>query len=67
MGAIYLSAVSTDPGILFGFGTWQQIQDRFLLAAGSTYAAGTTGGEATHTLTVEEMPAHTHVVSNYLS
>ena len=67
VGAIYLSAVSTEPSVLFGFGTWQQIQDRFLLAAGSSYVAGSTGGEATHMLTIDEMPAHTHVVSNYES
>ena len=50
---------ATDPGTLFG-GTWQRIQDRFLLCAGTSYAAGSTGGEATHTLTLNEMPSHTH-------
>ena len=60
VGAIYLSTVATSPATLFGFGTWERIQDRFLLAAGSTYSAGATGGEATHTLTVDEMPKHTH-------
>lgn len=59
VGAIYTSTVETNPGTLFG-GTWQRIQDTFLLAAGSSYAAGSTGGEATHTLTVAEMPSHGH-------
>lgn len=59
VGTIYMSASSTSPASLFG-GTWEQIQDRFLLAAGSSYAAGNTGGEAAHTLTVNEMPSHTH-------
>ena len=59
VGAIYLSTSSTSPQTLFG-GTWQRIQDRFLLCAGSTYAAGKTGGEANHKLTVNEIPAHTH-------
>lgn len=59
MGAVYLSTSATDPATLFG-GTWARIQDRFLLCAGSTYAAGSTGGEAKHTLTVAEMPYHTH-------
>ena len=66
VGSIYLSVNNVNPSTIFG-GTWEQIQDRFLLAAGSTYGAGTTGGSATHThttgdhiLTVAETPAHTH-------
>ena len=48
---------------MFGFGTWEQIKDTFLLACGDTYANGATGGEATHTLKVEEMPSHSHGVN----
>ena len=59
VGSIYLSVNSTSPATLFG-GTWERIQDTFLLAAGTSYAAGSTGGEASHTLTVGEMPSHTH-------
>lgn len=59
VGSIYISANSTSPASLFG-GTWEQIQDVFLLAAGSKYQFGSTGGEATHKLTVDEMPSHTH-------
>lgn len=59
IGSIYMSVNSTNPSAIFG-GTWEQIQDRFLLSAGSTYSAGSTGGEATHTLTETEMPSHTH-------
>ena len=59
VGSIYLSVNSTHPSTLFG-GTWQQIQNVFLLAAGSQYIAGSTGGEAEHTLTVKEMPSHNH-------
>ena len=61
VGAIYMSVSSTSPAILFG-GTWEQIQNRFLLAAGSSYTAGNTGGEATHKLTANEMPAHSHAI-----
>lgn len=60
VGSIYISANSTSPAELFG-GTWEQIKDRFLLAAGDTYEAGSTGGEAQHTLTVDEMPEHRHI------
>lgn len=47
VGSIYVSVSSISPASLFG-GSWEQIQDRFLLAAGSTYGAGTTGGSTTH-------------------
>ena len=63
VGAIYMSVNTTDPSILFG-GSWTQIKDRFLLSAGDTYSAGSTGGSATHTLTVDEIPSHTHNVYN---
>lgn len=64
-GAIYMSMSSTSPASLFG-GTWEQLKDRFLLAAGDTYEAGSTGGEAQHTLTVDEMPIHDHDIRNVL-
>lgn len=63
IGSIYMSANETSPETLFG-GTWEQIKDTFLLAAGDTYAAGSTGGEAEHTLTLNEMPNHRHGVAN---
>lgn len=47
VGSIYLSVSSANPTDLFG-GTWERIQNRFLLAAGSSYAAGSTGGVASH-------------------
>lgn len=59
VGSIYMSVNETSPASLFG-GTWEQLQDRFLLGAGDSYAAGSTGGEATHTLTVDEIPNHAH-------
>lgn len=62
VGSLYLSASAISPADLFGFGTWKRIKDTFLLAAGDTYEAGATGGEATHTLTAEEMPAHSHAL-----
>lgn len=51
----------TSPASFIG-GTWEQIKDHFILAAGDTYAAGSTGGEATHTLTNNEMPSHNHEI-----
>ena len=56
VGSLYMSASSTSPATLFPGTTWTQIQDTFLLAAGNTYTAGATGGEAEHTLTKPELP-----------
>lgn len=62
IGSIYMSMSATNPADLFGVGTWKRIsQGRMLLGADdSTYKAGATGGEKTHTLTAAEMPAHSH-------
>ena len=60
VGSIYISVNTTNPKTLLGFGTWEQIKDRFLLASGSSYSSGSTGGEASHKLTVNEMPSHGH-------
>lgn len=62
VGRYWISDEDTDPGTIVG-GTWQRLEDCFLLAAGSEYAAGTTGGEAEHVLTVAEMPNHRHDLS----
>lgn len=59
VGAVYISMNQTSPQTLFG-GTWKQIQGRFLIGAGTAYPAGSTGGEATHTLTASEIPDHKH-------
>lgn len=58
VGAIYQSTVSTSPATLFG-GTWAAIcAGTFLVAAGTDYEAGSTGGSETHTLTTAEMPSY---------
>ena len=65
VGSIYMSANSVNPGTLFG-GTWERVSGKFLLGADDTYTAGSTGGEAEHTLTVNEIPAHEgHLYSNF--
>lgn len=69
VGSIYMSTVSTNPATLFGFGTWEAMPaGRVLLAQGksswgTTYNAGSTGGEATHQLTVGELPSHNHTAT----
>lgn len=59
IGSIYMSVNSTNPANFIG-GTWERIKDKFLLSAGDSYSAGSTGGEATHKLTIDEMPKHNH-------
>ena len=61
VGSIYISTSAESPADLFG-GTWEKIEDRFLLASGDQYALGTTGGTAdavvvNHTHT---QAAHSH-------
>ncbi len=62
IGSIYMSVNSANPSTLFG-GTWVQLTDTFLYATSTTSDANSTtatDGEATHTLTINEMPSHNH-------
>lgn len=60
IGSIYMNVNDVDPSVIFENTTWEKLENRFLLGAGSDYNLGDTGGEATHTLTEEEMPRHKH-------
>lgn len=49
-----------DPNVTWG-GTWSlETEGLVHIGAGSNYRVGDTGGEETHTLTVAEMPNHSH-------
>ena len=52
VGSIYITTTNTNPSTFIG-GTWEQIQDRFLIGAGNTYNANATGGNNTHTHTLQ--------------
>ena len=57
IGSIYYTTdANFNPNISFS-GSWQQIKDTFLLAAGDTYVGGTSGGEAEHQLVESELPS----------
>lgn len=57
-------AAETDPATLWG-GTWvRQPEGLTLVSAGDNYPLNSTGGEATHTLTIAEMPYHQHQMVN---
>lgn len=78
VGSIYITLNVTNPAYLFG-GTWEKIDGKFLLASDDklrfvdditavtpgTYRAGSTGGEEYHTLTIDEMPLHSHIERGY--
>ena len=47
IGALYMSMDATSPSSLFG-GTWEQITNKFIYAAGAGEMAGASGGSASH-------------------
>lgn len=62
IGSYYWSSDATSPAVLFG-GTWEQIVDKFILAAGDNYSVGDVGGEASVTLASTQIPSHSHAVT----
>ena len=63
VGMYVTLGVDTSPAQLWANTSWVQIKDSFLLGASDTHPLGSTGGAWEHTLTVEEMPAHTHTAT----
>ena len=59
VGDYFITHNEEDPAKRFG-GQWELVKDKFLIGAGGDYDLLTEGGETEHTLTVEEMPSHTH-------
>ena len=60
VGSLYWTSKNENPAVTFGGGTWKQITDKFVLAAGSTYKAESTGGAPRVQLTIANLPAHNH-------
>lgn len=61
------TAIPTGWLLCNGSNNTPDLRDRFIVGAGSSYSVGDTGGEATHTLTVSEMPSHNHSATLSLS
>lgn len=59
VGSVIIRYDHISPASLYG-GVWERIEGRFLYATGASGTIGATGGSGTHTLTVDEMPAHRH-------
>lgn len=65
VGSIYQTISPENPAVTFGGGTWERIENRFIMGASDTYPAGSTGGSATHTQTVSELATHYHVFETW--
>ena len=61
------TAIPTGWLLCDGQNNTPDLRDRFIVGAGSSYSVGAKGGEATHTLTVDEMPSHDHSATLSLS
>lgn len=61
VGSIYISVNSENPGLLFG-GSWQKLEGGYLYGCGSALTSSSYTGTGTqyHTLSIDEMPSHTH-------
>src|SRR5690554_5228500 len=66
VGSIYTSVININPATLFGVGEWASFGAGRVLVGVDTEQAEfdtvkETGGAKTHTLTIDEMPSHTHI------
>lgn len=59
VGSIYMCYSHVSPATLFG-GTWVRIENAFLWGVDGSGTIGLTGGAKEVTLTVDQIPAHTH-------
>lgn len=64
IGSTYITQTNTNPSTILGFGTWERLKGKVCLGLdeddNDLQTIGNTGGEKTHTLTIEETPSHTH-------
>ena len=64
IGSTYITQTNTNPSEILKFGTWERVKGKVLVGLDEDDTAfntiGKTGGEKTHTLTINEMPAHNH-------
>ena len=65
VGSIYFNAaVATNPATLLGFGTWAAYGGGRVMvgvhSSGTFDGLNETGGAETHTLSIAELPSHTH-------
>lgn len=64
--SLWSGSVATVPTgwvLCDGLNSTPDLRNRFVIGAGDTYSVGSTGGSTTQTLSVGNLPAHTHTVS----
>lgn len=60
IGSVYMTFDGqADPATMFG-GSWAKIEDRFLLGASSGHPVEELGGSNAVTLTIDNLPSHSH-------
>ena len=66
IGRVIMTFESEDPNMLYSWQSWERTANgRFLLGASNNYSVGSMGGEAEHTLTINEMPSHAHTHAGF--
>lgn len=68
VGSTYITqSADTNPNDVLGFGTWTRFKGRVAIGVDENdndfATVGYVGGEKSHRLTVEEIPSHTHSVT----
>ncbi|NLK77569.1 MAG: hypothetical protein GX284_07660 [Clostridiales bacterium] len=56
VGSIYMTFGNENPADLYG-GTWEKVEDTFLMAAGNQYPVGSTGGNNAVTIGASNIPS----------
>lgn len=56
VGSVYITFGNENPAELYG-GTWEKVEDTFLMCAGSAYPVGSSGGSNAVTLNVNNIPS----------
>lgn len=69
IGSRYVTQDNTNPSEILGFGTWERLKGKVCLGLDEDdtdfNTIGKTGGEKTHTLTINEMPNHNHNITTW--
>lgn len=65
IGSTYTTQEDINPSTILGFGTWERFKGLVALGVDEDdedlNEIGKTGGEKTHTLTIDEMASHNHI------